>query len=143
MHLTRSLLVVAGTPNRLKNVDDTVIRRTKNIFVPQNFLKRNTNNIALLQLYESWPTNNPSIDIINLPSKQPNKDTLFIVLGWGRFYKVRKGEILYIYLHIISYIHRVDLWLVIWCTSRSRCWNVRNANRLSRDCNRKCFVLAT
>ncbi|XP_034478824.1 trypsin alpha-3 isoform X2 [Drosophila innubila] len=87
MHLNRTLVVVGGTPNRLKNVDDTVTRRTKNIFVPKNFLKKNTNNIALLQLYESWPLNNPSIDIIKLPSAEPNNTTQFMVLGWGRFYK--------------------------------------------------------
>jgi len=89
MHLTRSLVVVGGTPNRLIRVPDTVTRQVKNIYVPKYYFTKNTNNIALLQLYRSWPTNNPSIKIINLPSKEPDNSTAFMVLGWGRFYKVR------------------------------------------------------
>ncbi|KAM8711227.1 hypothetical protein ACLKA7_000377 [Drosophila subpalustris] len=87
MHLTRSLIVVGGTPNRLIEVQNTVSRKVKDIFLPENFVKKNRNDIALIQLQESWPTNNPGIDIINLPSEEPTNGTEFLVLGWGRFYK--------------------------------------------------------
>jgi len=88
MHLSRSLIAVGGTPNRLIRVPNTVTRPVKNVFVPSNYMTQNTNNIAVLQLYQAWPTDNPGIDIINLPSMEPNYSSTFMVLGWGRFYKV-------------------------------------------------------
>lgn len=56
-----------------------------------NFVQRSSNNIALLKLEDSWPTGNPSIDIINLPKAEPNYGISYMVVGWGRMFKVRCG----------------------------------------------------
>ncbi|XP_030554746.1 trypsin alpha-3-like [Drosophila novamexicana] len=85
-HTLRSIVVVGGTPNRLIAVKDTVTNKVQRIFVADNFVQRSTNNIALLKL-DSWPTGNPSIDIINLPKAEPNYGIIYMVVGWGRMFK--------------------------------------------------------
>ncbi|XP_051860138.1 trypsin-2-like isoform X1 [Drosophila albomicans] len=104
MHLTRSMVVVGGTPNRLIEVPDTTIRSVSRIYVPKTFLSENTDNIALLLLVHRWPTNNPSIDIINLPTAEPNYDSVYMVLGWGRFFKggPLAGNLMHIYVKLIE-----------------------------------------
>ncbi|XP_060653502.1 ovochymase-1-like isoform X2 [Drosophila nasuta] len=104
MHLTRSMVVVGGTPNRLIEVPDTTIRPVSRIYVPKTFLSENTDNIALLLLVRRWPTNNPSIDIINLPTAEPNYDSVYMVLGWGRFFKggPLAGNLMHIYVNLIE-----------------------------------------
>ncbi|XP_002050257.2 chymotrypsin-2 [Drosophila virilis] len=86
-HTLRSIVVVGGTPNRLIAVKDTVTKKVQRIFVADNFIQRSTNNIALLKLEDSWPTGNPSIDIINLPKAEPDYGISYMVLGWGRMFK--------------------------------------------------------
>ncbi|EDW02625.1 GH19781 [Drosophila grimshawi] len=87
MHPIRSIVVVGGTANRLKEVDTTVTNAVKKIFVPDNFTLYSKNNIAILLLEAAWPTDNPRIDIIKLPDVAPNYNDIYMVLGWGRMYK--------------------------------------------------------
>ncbi|XP_030567288.1 trypsin I-P1-like [Drosophila novamexicana] len=103
---SRSILVVAGTPNRLKFVDDVSVNLpVKNIYVPINFTSKNTNNIAVLLLRDPFPKNNPRIGIINLPNSNPTFNTSYTVLGWGRLYK--GGPLATNIMHInITLLHR-------------------------------------
>ncbi|XP_064542902.1 trypsin Blo t 3-like [Drosophila montana] len=86
-HTLRSIVVVGGTPNRLISVKDTVTKKVQRVFVSDKYIKRSTNNIALLKLEGSWPTDNPSIQIISLPKGAPNYGISYMVLGWGRMFK--------------------------------------------------------
>ncbi|XP_022218222.2 chymotrypsin-2-like [Drosophila obscura] len=84
---SRDLLVVAGSPNRLKffrsrNVHAPVME----IFVPENFTMYNTNDLALLKLTYPMPTNNQYVAVIKLPTQQPVIEGEYMVLGWGRLY---------------------------------------------------------
>ncbi|XP_060651771.1 trypsin-2-like [Drosophila nasuta] len=88
MHRSRVILVVAGTPNRLKHIlGATLNMPAEKIFVHTNFTLYNTNNIALIKLAESLPSNNKHVGFIKLPSKPPNEGSLFRVMGWGRVYE--------------------------------------------------------
>ncbi|XP_030370055.1 trypsin-3 [Scaptodrosophila lebanonensis] len=88
MHRARVLLIVAGTPNRLKFIKGQSVNvPVKKLFVPKNFTMHNTNNIALIKLAEALPSDNPHIGIIDLPKAQPAFNINYTVLGWGRVYK--------------------------------------------------------
>ncbi|KAH8301280.1 hypothetical protein KR018_010447, partial [Drosophila ironensis] len=88
VHPSRSLLVVAGTENRLKyNPATTLNLPVKKIFVPVNFTIRNTNNIAILKLLFDIPKDNANVAVINLPTSPPQFGNNYTVLGWGRMYK--------------------------------------------------------
>ncbi|XP_017959908.1 chymotrypsin-2-like [Drosophila navojoa] len=85
---SRTIMVVAGAPNRLKFIDNKSVNLpVKQIYVPINFTSQNTNNIALLKLTEAWPTTNPGVAIISMPRKNPTVNASYYVLGWGRMYK--------------------------------------------------------
>ncbi|XP_023178217.2 trypsin I-P1 isoform X1 [Drosophila hydei] len=86
-HETRSIVVIGGTPNRLIHIENTVERRVKKVLVSKNFTKNFRNNIALLKLNKSWPTNNPNIAIVKMPTEAVNYDMEYMVLGWGRMFK--------------------------------------------------------
>ncbi|XP_033251794.1 trypsin-like isoform X2 [Drosophila miranda] len=87
MHRARVLLVVAGTPNRLKFWRGrTVNAPVKDVYVPENFTMFNTNNIALLKLAIELP-DNPYIAIATLPIHEPEYNINYTLLGWGRVYK--------------------------------------------------------
>ncbi|XP_022227595.2 trypsin-2 [Drosophila obscura] len=88
MFKTRVLLVVAGSPNRLKFVTGkTVCSPVKALYVPRNFTMLNTDNMAMVRLMYSMPTGNPRIGFLELPSAPPQFDSKYIVLGWGRIYE--------------------------------------------------------
>ncbi|XP_022218221.2 thrombin-like enzyme collinein-1 isoform X2 [Drosophila obscura] len=87
LHRARVLLVVAGTPNRLKFWRGrTVNAPVKDVYVPENFTMFNTNNIALLKLAIELP-DNPYIAIASLPTHEPVYNINYTLLGWGRVYK--------------------------------------------------------
>lgn len=88
MFSSRVLLVVVGTPNRLRHiVKQTLNMPVKNIFVPTNFTVHNTNNLALIKLNKELPANNAHIGFIDLPTGEPTFGQQYRVLGWGRVYK--------------------------------------------------------
>ncbi|EDV96902.1 GH16532 [Drosophila grimshawi] len=87
IYRSRVLLVVAGTPNRLKVVEgQTINMPVERIYVPANYTIHNTNNIAILRLHFELPTDKPHIGIINLPKGPPTVGLMYMVLGWGRVY---------------------------------------------------------
>ncbi|BFF97061.1 trypsin-3 [Drosophila madeirensis] len=97
-HRPRVLLVVAGTPNRLKFWRDrTVNVPVKDVYVPENFTMFNTNNIALLRLAMELP-DNPYIAIASLPTHEPVYNINYTLLGWGRVY--RGGPLASSILHV-------------------------------------------
>lgn len=65
----------------------------KRFHVPSNYLKHSTNNIALLETSSMWPSTNPDIAIINLPTAKPEWSMEFMVPGWGRLYRVSVSSI--------------------------------------------------
>ncbi|KAH8260906.1 hypothetical protein KR044_000207, partial [Drosophila immigrans] len=88
MQRSRVILVVVGTPNRLKHILGATLNiPVKQIFVHVNFTLYNTNNIALLKLAKKLPLDNKNVGIIKLPSKPPNEGTRYRVMGWGRVYE--------------------------------------------------------
>lgn len=98
MHLKRSVVVVAGTFNRLIQGSRSLTLPVKKFHVPSKYTKSGKYNIALLEVVISWPTLNPAIKIVNLPTDGPNENTEFMVLGWGRLYRVsRHLTILFLY----------------------------------------------
>ncbi|KAI8041239.1 hypothetical protein M5D96_005495, partial [Drosophila gunungcola] len=71
IHRSR-VLVVAGSPNRLKYQDGITARvPVKKIFVPEKFTVFNTHNIALMMLAKKLPLDNPQVGVINLPTTDP------------------------------------------------------------------------
>lgn len=86
--MERSVVVVAGTVNRLVRGSRSLTLPVKNFHVPSEYTKSAQYNIALLEMTISWPTYNPAIKIVNLPTYEPNLNMEFIVLGWGRLYRV-------------------------------------------------------
>ncbi|XP_064544585.1 trypsin zeta-like [Drosophila montana] len=88
VHRSRLILIVAGTPNRLKIVHrQTLNMPAKKIFVPENYTVHNTNNIALIKLKHKLPSDNRHIGVLNLPRGPPTSGILYKVMGWGRLYK--------------------------------------------------------
>ncbi|XP_017837393.1 trypsin-like isoform X1 [Drosophila busckii] len=88
LHQSRTLLVVGGTPNRLKYVTGTSVSLpVSKIYVPMNFTMHNTDNIALLRLAYAWPSNHPRIAIASLPDSAPSAGSNYTVLGWGSMFK--------------------------------------------------------
>ncbi|BFF97062.1 chymotrypsin-2-like [Drosophila madeirensis] len=84
---SRDLLVVAGSPNRLKFFRDRNVHApVTTIFVPENFTIYNTNDLALLKLTYPLPMNNKYLAVIKLPTAEPIKGNEYMVLGWGRLY---------------------------------------------------------
>lgn len=83
------LLIVAGTPNRLKYMErrsfHTPVTR---IIAPDNFTIYNTNDIVLLQTKIRFPRSNFFINIIDLPLNPPQIGELYDLCGWGRLYRV-------------------------------------------------------
>lgn len=88
MHLIRSVVVVAGTYNRLTRGSRSLTLPVKKFHVPLEYMKHAKYNIALLEVVISWPTVNPAIKIANLPTEEPDEDMELMVLGWGRLYRV-------------------------------------------------------
>ncbi|XP_041564302.1 trypsin-2 isoform X1 [Drosophila elegans] len=87
IHRSR-VLVVAGSPNRLKYQDGiTASVPVKKIFVPEKFTVFNTHNIALMMLAKKLPLDNPQVGVINLPTTDPEPGLNYTVLGWGRVFK--------------------------------------------------------
>ncbi|EDV40986.1 uncharacterized protein Dana_GF10796 [Drosophila ananassae] len=84
----RMLLIVAGTPNRLKYMErrsfHTPVTR---IIAPDNFTIYNTNDIVLLQTKIRFPRSNFFINIIDLPLNPPQIGELYDLCGWGRLYR--------------------------------------------------------
>ncbi|SPP76534.1 blast:Transmembrane protease serine 13 [Drosophila guanche] len=104
-HRPRVLLVVAGTPNRLKFYRGrTVNVPVKDIYVPKNFTMFNTNNIALLRLAMELP-DNPYIAIASLPTHEPVYNINYTLLGWGRVYKggPLASSILHVEIKLLDY----------------------------------------
>ncbi|KAH8371289.1 hypothetical protein KR093_006802, partial [Drosophila rubida] len=88
MHSSREILVVAGTPNRLKHILGATLNvPVKNIFVHTNFTMYNTNNLALIKLAEELPSNNEHVGIMKLPTKPPSIGSRYRVMGWGRVFE--------------------------------------------------------
>ncbi|XP_017114740.1 hypodermin-B isoform X1 [Drosophila elegans] len=88
MYKPRWLLVVAGSPHRLRYVPGkTLCSPVSNLYVPKSFTMHNTYNMALLQLQEKMPTNDPRIGFLRLPMEAPKIGISHSVLGWGRMYK--------------------------------------------------------
>ncbi|XP_017004331.2 trypsin [Drosophila takahashii] len=88
MYKARWLLVVAGSPHRLRYiVGKTICTPVEKIFVPKNFTMYNTWNMALMQLQEKMPLNHPRIGFLHLPSASPKAGFNHSVLGWGRLYR--------------------------------------------------------
>ncbi|BFG06407.1 trypsin [Drosophila madeirensis] len=87
MYKTRVLMVVAGSPNRLKFVTGkTVCSPVQALYVPRNFTMLNTDNMAMVRLKYAMPTGNPRIGYLQLPSNHPQWGSNYTVLGWGRLY---------------------------------------------------------
>ncbi|SPP72839.1 blast:Trypsin alpha-3 [Drosophila guanche] len=87
MFKTRVLMVVAGSPNRLKFVTGkTVCSPVQSLHVPRNFTMLNTDNIAMVRLKYAMPTGNPRIGYLQLPATPPQLGSNYTVLGWGRLY---------------------------------------------------------
>ncbi|XP_017841037.1 trypsin-2 [Drosophila busckii] len=88
LYRARLLLIVAGTPNRLKFVRNQSINiPAKQTFVQENFTRFNTNNIALILLSIRLPTDDKLVGFIQLPSGPPTPGQMYEVVGWGRLYK--------------------------------------------------------
>ncbi|XP_034481687.1 trypsin isoform X1 [Drosophila innubila] len=105
MHRSRVLLVVAGTPNRLKHVlGRTLNVPIKKILVHTNFTLYNTNNIAIIKLAQDLPMSNKYVGIVKLPSRPPHYGNLYRVLGWGRVYEggALASRILYIDVKLLE-----------------------------------------
>ncbi|XP_023178219.1 myeloblastin isoform X3 [Drosophila hydei] len=89
---SRMIMVVAGTPNRLKFIDNKSVNMpVKEIYVPINFTSKNTNNIAVLELKNEWPKDNPGVAIISMPKTDPMVNQSYYVLGWGRMFQNLQG----------------------------------------------------
>ncbi|KAH8238530.1 hypothetical protein KR032_008727 [Drosophila birchii] len=87
MHMPRMLLVVAGTPQRLRYVHGkTVCTPVESLHVPKEFIMFNQMNMALIRLKNALPMNNPNIGFLLLPLGPPNYGDIYSVLGWGRMY---------------------------------------------------------
>ncbi|XP_017030133.1 trypsin alpha-3 isoform X2 [Drosophila kikkawai] len=85
--MPRMLLVVSGTPHRLRFVKDrTVCSPVKSVHVPKNFIMYNTMNMALICLKHKLPLDNPNIGYLLLPLTPPQMGVTYSVLGWGRMY---------------------------------------------------------
>nr|XP_041630885.1 snake venom serine protease BPA isoform X2 [Drosophila kikkawai] len=87
IYMPRMLLVVSGTPHRLRFVKDrTVCSPVKSVHVPKNFIMYNTMNMALICLKHKLPLDNPNIGYLLLPLTPPQMGVTYSVLGWGRMY---------------------------------------------------------
>ncbi|XP_017107791.3 chymotrypsin-2-like isoform X1 [Drosophila bipectinata] len=85
---TRMLLVVAGTPNRLKYIERRSFHTpVVQIIAPDNFTIFNTNDIVLLQTKLLFPRDNFYIEIIDLPSQPAKVGFYYDLGGWGRLYR--------------------------------------------------------
>ncbi|EDW09090.1 trypsin [Drosophila mojavensis] len=104
-HQLRSIVVVGGTPNRLIRVASTVVRSVQKITVSKNFTKNFKHNIAVLRLTRRWPTDNPNIDIVQLPKSAPNFSVEHMVFGWGRLYRggPLSGNLLHICVTLLDH----------------------------------------
>lgn len=88
MFSSRVLLVVVGTPNRLRHIlKQTLNMPVQKIFVPTNFTVHNTNNLAMIKLNKKLPVNKKNIGFIDLPTAEPAVGQDYRVMGWGRVYK--------------------------------------------------------
>ncbi|XP_026836569.1 mite allergen Eur m 3 [Drosophila erecta] len=87
MYKPRWLLVVAGSPHRLRYVPGkSICSPVTSLYVPNNFTMHNTYNMALMKLQEKMPLNHPRIGFLHLPSEAPKIGLKHTVLGWGRMY---------------------------------------------------------
>ncbi|KAH8240429.1 hypothetical protein KR038_006748 [Drosophila bunnanda] len=87
MYMPRMLLVVSGTPQRLRFVNGkTVCSPVKKLYVPKEFITHNTMNMALIYLKSPLPTDNPRIGFLLLPLMPPKYGETYSILGWGRMY---------------------------------------------------------
>uniref|UniRef100_A0A6P4ERY0 trypsin n=1 Tax=Drosophila rhopaloa TaxID=1041015 RepID=A0A6P4ERY0_DRORH len=87
MYKARWLLVVAGSPHRLRYVvGKTVCSPVSHMYVPKNFTMHNTFNMALMKLQERMPLDHPRIGFLHLPHQAPKIGICHSVLGWGRMY---------------------------------------------------------
>nr|AAL48408.1 AT13125p [Drosophila melanogaster] len=87
MYKARWLLVVAGSPHRLRYTPGkSVCSPVSSLYVPKNFTMHNTFNMALMKLQEKMPSNDPRIGFLHLPKEAPKIGIRHTVLGWGRMY---------------------------------------------------------
>ncbi|KAH8287455.1 hypothetical protein KR054_007862 [Drosophila jambulina] len=87
MYMPRMLLVVSGTPQRLRFVNGkTICSPVKSLHVPKDFIMHNTMNMALIYLKHPLPSDNPSIGFLLLPLSPPKVGVTYSILGWGRMY---------------------------------------------------------
>ncbi|EDW91845.2 mite allergen Eur m 3 [Drosophila yakuba] len=87
MYKARWLLVVAGSPHRLRYVPGkSICSPVTSLYVPNDFTMHNTFNMALMKLQEKMPLNHPRIGFLHLPNTAPKIGYKHTVLGWGRMY---------------------------------------------------------
>ncbi|XP_017077844.1 mite allergen Eur m 3 [Drosophila eugracilis] len=87
MYKARWLLVVAGSPNRVRHIaGNTICSPVSRLYVPKNFTMYNTYNMALMKLQQRMPLDHPRIGFLHLPSAAATIGYNYSVLGWGRMY---------------------------------------------------------
>ncbi|XP_041631237.1 chymotrypsin-2 [Drosophila kikkawai] len=88
LYPARILLVVAGTPDRLRYQSGISFHsEVKKIFVPDNFTLRNEQDLAILRLKNQIPRDTDHIGIARLPYRRVEAGTICKVMGWGRLYE--------------------------------------------------------
>ncbi|XP_073822342.1 trypsin-like [Musca autumnalis] len=80
----RSLLLVAGTPNRVQPANTTVQYPVRSLSANTNFVRKNQNDIAIIRLKGVIPENSNAIRAIKLPKGPPEFGSHCTILGWGR-----------------------------------------------------------
>ncbi|XP_053947545.1 trypsin-like isoform X1 [Anastrepha ludens] len=81
----RLIIIVSGTPNRIKKSPTTRIMAVDRVISNPNFTFHTANDIALIHLKGNIILN-AHVQIMPLPTKPPPRGARCIVLGWGRLY---------------------------------------------------------
>ncbi|XP_037934884.1 trypsin I-P1-like isoform X2 [Teleopsis dalmanni] len=81
---SRRIIVVAGTPNRLRENPKTVELEVEAVIPHNKFIRSSGNDIAILRLKQSVPNDNDAIKIIPLAHRKPAVGTNCTVVGWGQ-----------------------------------------------------------
>ena len=86
----RRLLVVAGTPNRLRMDATTIQYPVKSIWAHPKYVFDSSVDLAVIKIKGHMPNNNVNVAIKELPSSPPKDLSPCTALGWGRLYAVSR-----------------------------------------------------
>ncbi|XP_067635774.1 trypsin eta-like [Eurosta solidaginis] len=102
LQMMRSVIVIAGTPNRLLKNPKTQIMKVKSYRIFDKDVEGESADLALIILQENIIIDNITTGILPLARKKPSSIWTCTVIGWGRIFEhgPMPAEVVYVDINI-------------------------------------------